>query len=154
MADDAASWTIKSMPIETRQRAVKAAHAQDQTMAEWMVDAVNRLADQQAGNQVIPPGKPDPQRRAAELPDIDLQGLANAISATVGAIQAAGGKPPLSLGRDASATLRLYMRAARGLPEKEKGQGRRPGKLIGQNGQTDLENRQTWRGVLVEEGQE
>jgi hypothetical protein len=56
MADNA-PWTIKSVPIEVRQRAVKAAHAQGQTMAQWLTDAVNRLADQQERNEVLEPHK-------------------------------------------------------------------------------------------------
>lgn len=110
---DAAPWTIKGMPIEVRQKAVKAANAQDQTVAAWMTEAVNRLANQQAGNQVIPPGKPE--RPHAALPEIDLAGFAQAVAATVQAIQAAGGTPPKALGREAAATLRVHMRAARGL---------------------------------------
>ena len=120
MADQAgaAPWTIKSVPVETRQKAVKAAHAQDQTMAQWLVDAVNRLADRQAENQVIPPGKPA-QNQQANLPDIDLAGLAAAISATGQALAAAGTTPSKSLGREAAATLRHYIRAVRGLPSRQ-----------------------------------
>lgn len=137
MADESASWTIKSMPVDVRHRAVKAAHAQDQTMAEWLVDAVTRLADQQAGNRVIPPGKPAQERRPVEMPDIDLTGLAEALNATVAATQASGDTPPKSLGRDAAATLRRYMRAARGLPARQT------------RGQTKLENRQTLPAIAV-----
>jgi hypothetical protein len=115
---ETAPWTIKAVSIETRQMAVKAAHAQDQTMAQWLGDAVVRLANQQAGNLVIPPGKPEAMP-PAQLPDVDLAGLAAAINASVAATLAAGGIPSRSLGRDAAATLRRYMRAARGLPERQ-----------------------------------
>jgi hypothetical protein len=120
MADqsDTAPWTIKAVPVEIRQKAVKAAHAQDQTMAQWLVDAVNLLADRQAGNQVIPPGKPAPDVRA-NLSGIDLPGLAAMVEATTHAAIAAGSAPPKSLSRDAAATTRAYMRAARGLPPKQ-----------------------------------
>ncbi len=126
---DIASWTIKSVPVEIRQKAGKAANAQGQTMAQWLGDAVNRLADQQANNAVLPP---DAAPRTVALPSVDLAGLAAALTATVGAYAAAGRAPPLALGREASATLRRYMRGVRGLPDRQTdGQTRR---LIGQTG--------------------
>jgi hypothetical protein len=116
---DTSPWTIKAVPVETRQKAVRAAYAQGVVMAEWITDAVNRLADQQAGNLVIPPGKPEmPQQREA-MPSIDLMGLAAAIEATVTAAEAAGRKPPAGLAREAAATVRQAMRAARGLPARQ-----------------------------------
>lgn len=118
---EATPWTIKSMPVEVRQKAVKAANAQDQTMAEWLVEAVNRLADQQANNLIMPPdsGKPTGKPDTHTLPEFDLNGFAHAVNASVAAMVAAGGQPPLSLGRDAVATVRYYARAARGLAPRQ-----------------------------------
>ena len=64
------------------------------------------------------PGKPA-QNQQANLPDIDLAGLAAAISATGQALAAAGTTPSKSLGREAAATLRHYIRAVRGLPSRQ-----------------------------------
>ena len=106
-------------------------------MAQWLGEAVTQRANQQAGNLVIPPGKPAPAE-PIPLPDIDLAGLAAAINAAVGATVAAGATPSRSLGRDATATLRRYMRASRGLPER---QTRR---------QTIVQNRQTLKLIVTE----
>lgn len=130
---EASPWTVKSMPVAIRQKALKAANAADQTMAEWLVDAVNLLADRQSNNQIMPPesGKPTVK---PELPEFDLQGFAQAVNSAVAAMVAGGGKPPLSLGRDAVATVRHYARAARGLqPRQTKSPTRYP------NGQTLIE---------------
>lgn len=55
-------WTIKGFPSETRLRVIAAARAQDQSVAEWLVGAVNAVIDRQSGTQVIQPvyqpGKP------------------------------------------------------------------------------------------------
>ncbi|WP_428485954.1 hypothetical protein [Rhodopila sp.] len=136
---DQAPWTIKAVPIETRQKALKAAHAQDQTMAQWLTDAVDRLADQQAANLVIPPGKPE--AKPAVTPDIDLADFAAAVNAAVGATLAAGGKPPKALGRDAAAMIRQYARAARGLPP-QRTRGQTIGQTIDENGQTPRSSHQ------------
>lgn len=115
---DTAPWTIKSVPIEIRQKAVKAANAQGQTMAQWLADAVNRLADQQANNAIIPPSKPP---APMPLPEIDLAGLGSALQAVTAAYQASCTVMPKSLGREAATTLRRYLRAVRGLPERQTG---------------------------------
>ncbi len=112
-------WTVKAVPIETRKRAVRAANAQGVSMADWLTDAVNRLADQQAGNLVMPPGKPEQPRPPESTPAIDLLGLAAVIEATVSAHEAAGRKVPAGMAIEACATLRLAMRTARGLPARQ-----------------------------------
>jgi hypothetical protein len=117
---ETATWTIKNMPIAARRKAIDAANRQDQRMAEWLSHAIDRLADQQGGTQILPPAPAVPASApASEIPDIDLPGLAQAIQATVEASVAAGRKPPAGLAREAAATLRLYMRAARGLPARQ-----------------------------------
>lgn len=107
------------MPVETRKRAVDAAASQDQTMAEWLTEAVNRKADQQAGNLVLPPGKPDKPEPAEPAPGIDLAGLGAAIQATVAAAAISGAKLPKGVAREAAATIRHAMRRARGLPDRQ-----------------------------------
>jgi hypothetical protein len=113
-----APWTIKAVPVETRLKAVRAAQAADQAMGEWIAEAVERMAHQQA-NMVLPPGKPPERDAPAPLPLIDLPGLAAALQATAAMAAAAGVQPPRGLVREASATLRQYMRAARGLPDRQ-----------------------------------
>lgn len=57
MADrpEAAPWTIKGMPVATRQQVIRAANADNQTVAQFLVEAVNLLIDKRAGNLVMPP---------------------------------------------------------------------------------------------------
>ncbi len=123
-------WTIKSVPAEIRQRAVRAAKQAEQTMGEWISAVVNHATDPHTANRVIPPGK-RAHRPPAPLPDIDLPGLASAITATVLALKEAGEEVPKGLGADASRTIRAYMRAARGLPERQT-----RGPTVRLNGQT------------------
>ena len=47
---DKASWTIKSVPVETRKLAVACASRAGETMAEWLVKAVRNQADIEAAN--------------------------------------------------------------------------------------------------------
>jgi hypothetical protein len=124
-------WTIKNVPADIRQKAVRAAKQAEQTMGEWITDQVNRATDPHTANQVIRPGRRAANRPPAPLPDIDLPGLASAINATVTALQAAGEEVPKGLGGEASKTIRAYMRAARGLPERQT-----RGHTVGLGGQT------------------
>jgi hypothetical protein len=139
MADpaDLASWTIKKVPRETKQKALKAANAADQTMGEWMIETVDRVTDPHTANQVIPPGRPEPPAQPAQpaLPEIDLAGMAALLNATLAALAAK--EAPKGLGRDAAITLQRYMRAARGLPPPKRRQTK------AENGQTIAENGQT-----------
>jgi len=114
MADDA-SWTIKSVPVETRQKAIKAAAFQGLTVGKWLIQAVNRQANIEQANEVIPPGEPDRPAPAVTMPDFDPAAFAAALNATVAACREAGHAPPRSLALNASATMNRYMRAARGL---------------------------------------
>ena len=45
LEEDKASWTIKSVPVETRKLAVACAAKQGQTMAEWLAKAVRTQAN-------------------------------------------------------------------------------------------------------------
>lgn len=118
---ETAPWTIKSVPVETRQMAVRAAQAQDQTMGEWIAVAVERMANQQATNLVLPPGEQSHAPIVSWEPTsaLDLAGIAAAIQATLAAAQAASSEPPKGLAREAATTIRAYLRAARGLPPRK-----------------------------------
>jgi hypothetical protein len=121
---DLANWTIKAVPVGTRLKAVRCAQAADQTVGEWIAEAVERMAHQQA-NMVLPPAEPPGRDAPAPSPWIDLPGLAAALQATAALAAAAGMPPPRGLAREASATLRQYMRAARGLPDRQTNAARR-----------------------------
>lgn len=54
-----APFTIKSFPVATRQRAVRAAAKRGEAMGEWMARAAENQADLEAGDTVFPPGKPN-----------------------------------------------------------------------------------------------
>nr|WP_294566960.1 hypothetical protein [uncultured Rhodopila sp.] len=124
---DLRPWTIKSVPLETRRKAKDAADKQDMTQAEWITQAVNLMADRQARDGIIPPGRPEADR----IVTIDLPGFAAALTATVAAIQASGGRVPKVLGREAARMLRLQL----GLPVRLT--RRQTARLtIDQNGQT------------------
>ena len=77
--DPAAPWTIKAVPVQVREKAVRYARMEGCTMAEWLTKAVETQADRQDGNQVIPPGKPE----APPLPSssVDLKDAAAALQA-------------------------------------------------------------------------
>ena len=80
MADDA-SWTIKSVPIETRQKAIKAAAFKGLTVGKWLIQAVDRQANIEQANEVIPPGKPD-KPPPVTMTDFDPAAFAAALNAT------------------------------------------------------------------------
>lgn len=126
MADDA-SWTIKSVPIETRQKAIKAAAFKGLTVGKWLIQAVDRQANIEQANEVIPPGKPD-KPPPVTMTDFDPAAFAAALNATVAACREAGHAPPRSLAINAAATFNRYARAARGLGQTR----RQTHPLIGQ----------------------
>jgi hypothetical protein len=95
-------------------------------MAEWMADAVHKLAGEQAGMVIPPKTEEDRQPHPDDhILNLDLVGIAAAIQASLEAHKAVGKNPPASLARDSASTVRLYLRVARGLPEKAPG-SRRP----------------------------
>lgn len=123
-ANQVTPWTIKGMPVAVRKRATECAQRLDETVAEWMTRAVNRQADMEARNVVIPPGKPEANRVAQEpvsMPQLDLAGLGAAVQAVTAAYQAAGAKVPRAIGREAKATIEHYLRGMRGLPPRQTG---------------------------------
>ena len=53
-------WTIKNMPVETRQKAVNAASSDGQSVVQFVTEVVLLLIDKRAGRYVLPPS---PSRR-------------------------------------------------------------------------------------------
>lgn len=127
---DKASWTIKSVPIETRKLAIACATKQDMTMAEWLVRAVRNQANLEAGERVLPPpaprqtgnGLPAVQASLPALPHVDLGELADLMQAAQAVADAAGVPVPKSTARHALALTTAQLRAARGLPPKARRQ--------------------------------
>jgi hypothetical protein len=62
------NWTIKNMPLETRLRAVNAAKIAGVSVAAWLAQAVDLLAERQGNNAILPPPaespRPPPTARA------------------------------------------------------------------------------------------
>ena len=52
------AWTIKGMPAAIRQKAVHAAGADGQTVAQFMSEAIELLIAKRAGDVVMPPAPP------------------------------------------------------------------------------------------------
>lgn len=127
---DKAPWTIKAVPIETRKLAGACAVKAGETMAEWLARAVRNQASLEAGERVIPPGKPASGAPAVypathAVPPVNLRELAEAVQAATGIAQAAGVAVPAALARDALAAVRSQLRAARGLPPVQPRQTKR-----------------------------
>src|SRR5215217_3094116 len=83
--DIAAPWTIKAVPVQVREKAVRYARMEGCTMAEWLAKAVETEANRQDGNQVIPPGRPEP---VSPPPSVDLADAAAALQAMAAAASA------------------------------------------------------------------
>ena len=116
---DKASWTIKSVPVETRKLAVACASRAGETMAEWLVKAVRNQANLEAGERVLPPARSAaslPARPAYALPPPDLGELAGLMDAARTIAAAADVPIPKATARHALALMQAQLRAARGLP--------------------------------------
>jgi hypothetical protein len=126
MADQegAAPWTIKSVPVAVREKAVRYARMDGCTMAEWLTKAVETQANRQDANLVIPPDKP--RETPLVVPSV---GLGDAAAALQSLAQASSAGLPVSktAARETVALIRAHIRVGRGLPPR---QTRR------QNGQT------------------
>jgi len=148
LEEDKASWTIKSVPVETRKLAVACAAKQGQTMAEWLAKAVRTQANLEAGERVLPPAPRPGDALAAWAPVpsvIGLGGLADLMQAAREIAEAAGVPIPKATARHALALTTAQLRAARGLPPKQT----RP-----RNGQTiDDEGEFAHRQTAPENGQ-
>jgi hypothetical protein len=122
--DDKAAMTVKGMPVRARQRALKAANKQGQSMAEWLTRAIDQLADREEGaretfpderaNRANPPaivGAVSP----AVIPPGFLSDLTEAMGAAKGIADAAGVPVPKATARHAFAILTDHLRLVRGL---------------------------------------
>jgi hypothetical protein len=114
--DPAAPWTIKAVPVQVREKAVRYARMEGCTMAEWLTKAVETQADRQDGNQVILPGKPEPTPLPS--PTVDLKDAAAALQALA---QAASAGLPVSkvAAREAVSLIRAHIRVGQGLPSRQ-----------------------------------
>ena len=84
-------------------------------MAEWLSKAVETQASQQDGNQVIPPGKPEPTTTPLS---VDLHDAALALQA-MAAAATAGLPVSKAASRDTVALIRDHIRVGRGLPLRQ-----------------------------------
>jgi hypothetical protein len=117
---DKASWTIKSMPVETRKLAVACAAKSGEQMATWLDRAVRTQARLEAGERVLPPART--AHAVAMLPAVyplqapELSELA-ALMEQARALAAQAELPiPKTAVRHALALMTAQLRAARGLP--------------------------------------
>lgn len=118
---DKASWTIKSVPVETRKLAVACAAKAGENMAEWLARAVRNQAKLEAGERVIPPSRPVTNGAMVPVPfamPVDLGELAELMTAAQAVAEAAGVPIPKATARHALALTTAQLRAARGLPPK------------------------------------
>jgi hypothetical protein len=117
------NWTIKSVPLETRLRAVNAAKIAGVSVAAWLAQAVDLLAERQAGNAILPPPREawanppaNPQANnttgQSKLGPNELAGLMQAAAALA---TATGIKPTVRDMRRAYGLLDEMVRVTRGL---------------------------------------
>ena len=130
--EQAAPWTIKGMPVEVREKAVRYARMEGVSVAEWMTRAVETQANRQDGNDVIAPAAPS-ERAAA---DAQLAMMAIGAANALAAMQTAGLPVTKVAARETVALVRDHVRAARGLPGLPTRQTR---KIIGQTVNQDVD---------------
>lgn len=115
MATESAPWQIKSMPIGTREKAVRYAKMRGETMAEWMARAVDTQASIEDGDRVLPPGEPEQTHHSRPMSGVNLETVAVVLQA-MAAAQASGLPVSKTAVRETVGLIREQMRAARGLP--------------------------------------
>lgn len=119
---DKAPMTVKGMPVRARQRALKAAAKQDQSMAEWLTRAIDQLADREEGvRETFPdeagkPGKPLALPSPTVIPEGFLTDLADTMRAAHAVSEASGIPIPKATVHHAYAVLANHLRFVRGLP--------------------------------------
>jgi hypothetical protein len=116
---EAAPWTIKAVPVETRQKAVKAANADGQTVGQFLVEAVNLLVEKRAGNLILPAG-PDPTHNPLTPDQLTARIMAvAALQQSTAAMKQASGRATgkLTLTR-CLGSLDQHMIEAEGLPPR------------------------------------
>lgn len=119
MADDTAPWTVKSVPVAVREKAVRYARMDGSTMAEWLTKAVETQAAKQDGTQVIPPDKLEPTQANGELVGTVALGEAAAALQAMAAAATAGLPISKAATRDVVAAIRSQVRVSRGLPARQ-----------------------------------
>ena len=114
-ADSHAPWTIKAVPVATREKAIRHARMDGVTVGVWLARAVDTQADRQDAIEVIPPGRPDRETGKPEAPTVSLADAAAALQALAAA--ATAGLPVHHAVVTATTTMiRRHMRVRRGLP--------------------------------------
>jgi hypothetical protein len=126
--DETAPWTVKAMRVRTREKAVRYAKMAGVTMAEWLEGAVETRANQQDGNQVIPPATP-PATMESALAAIDQGFKTAAMLQAMTAAHSAGLPVSVLAVRDTVKVMRAQVREAGGLPALK---GRQTVRKIGQ----------------------
>lgn len=120
--DDKASWTIKSMPVESRKLAVAAAARAGESMATWLDRAVRTQVKIEAGQEREQPPQPGQAGKRATgstipiLSGAELEGLASLIGQTLALAEQAGEPVPKARAKETLALVAAQVRAARGLP--------------------------------------
>lgn len=124
MADTSkAGMTIKGVPIQTRQTMVSIAQQRQLSMADLLVEMVDALRANHAGNRIEMPAMPNkpnagmvvspPGKLVAPL---DLGELRDTMLALKAMSDAAGMPVPKHIANHAYAVLRDRLREARGMP--------------------------------------
>jgi hypothetical protein len=148
--DEKAGMTVKAMPTRARQRALKAAAKQGQSMAEWLTRAIDQLADREEGaRETFPdemgnrgnlPAVPTPPA-VVMIPPGFLAEITEAMRAAQ-AVSAAGGVPvPKVVARHAFTILADHLRTVRGMPPVKP--RRRGGETKRETGETKAKNGET-----------
>jgi hypothetical protein len=111
---DRAPWTIKAVPVGTRQSAVRAAAKRGETMGEWITRAVENQIAREENQVVIPPDQREQTKvNRAHAPSVstELAGMLHAIATVMSLPNIAPG-----VVKDGSATVRALLRMVRGVP--------------------------------------
>lgn len=130
--NDTAPWTIKAVPINVREKAVRHARMDGVTVAEWLARAVETQANRRDGNVVIAPRKPEASLESA-LAAIDQGFKVAAMLQAMAAVQSSGLPVSKAAARDTVRLLRSRVREAGGLPAlKSRQTGGQTRRQIGQ----------------------
>jgi hypothetical protein len=115
MAIDAAPWTVKGLRKDIREAITRQSRMAGISVAEWITLATQNQISREAGNKVIPPGKPEQTRASSGL---DLADVAAALQA-MAAAQVAGLPVSKAAVRGVVSLIRDDVRIARGLPDRQ-----------------------------------
>jgi hypothetical protein len=116
------NWTIKKVPKETRDLALKCARKRGERMAEWFVRAVANQANTEAGDAVFQPGQQRPTdvvapraNSAPERANLTPEDLSRLMQAAASLASATGVKPAVRDIRRAYAAMDELVREGRGM---------------------------------------